>query len=413
MVGTGVFTSLGFQVTEIPSGFPILLMWLLGGVISICGAVCYAELGAMLPRSGGEYHLIREAWHPLPGFLAGWVSITVGFAAPVAAAAVALGAYLAAITGLHPFWFSIPVVVVVTLIHLGSVHITGWFQVVVTTAKVLLIAILTVFAFLIGSNQGVSFLPVPGDVELIRSPAFATSLVFVMYAYAGWNGAAYIAGEIKDPEHNLPLSLILGTSIVTVLYVALNAAFLYSTPIDAMAGHPEVGLVAARSVFGERGGTWMGALISFGLISTISSMTWAGPRVSAMMGEDYRIFAWLSQRNRFGVPHWGILCQMMIVLALTCSMRFEQLIHYIQSILILSGMLTVLGMGWMRFRRPDLQRPWRVPFVIVPISVFTGMSIYMLYFQAQRKPFEVLMGVETLIAGAMVYVVAIWWQRKV
>jgi len=406
MVGTGVFGSLGFQVAGIPSGFPIMVLWILGGLISFCGAVCYAELAAMMPRSGGEYHLLREAWHPVLGFLTGWISATVGFAAPIALNAVLLGDYLSGIYELSPYWFSIPAVLLVALIHLGSLANISRFQTGFTSIKVLLILVLGAAAFLIGTRQPVSFLPQPGDGKLIASESFAISLVYVLYAYTGWNAAAYITGELKNPQRTLPLALLIGTGLVTVLYVFLNASFLYATPIESMAGKPEVGLIAAREVFGERGGDWMGLLIAFGLISTISSMMWAGPRVTATMGEDYRVFSWLARRNRFGVPAWAILLQTVIVIVLILTATFEQLIQYIQALLTLSSILTVLAVIWLRYRKPDAPRPYRAwGYPVTPV-IFVLVSSYVLFFQVKGKPTEVAFGFATVVIGFFIYVVS-------
>lgn len=403
MIGTGVFGSLGFQVADLPSGFPVILLWIIGGLISFCGAVCYAELAAMMPRSGGEYHLLREAWHPALGFLSGWVSATVGFAAPIALNAVLLGSYLSAIFGVPGWWFSVPVVLVVTAIHLGSLSRIGQFQMAFTGIKIALIVVLIVSAFALGSRQPVSFLPRSGDLDLILQPAFAISLVYVLYAYAGWNAAAYITGELKQPQRTLPLALLTGTGIVTLLYVLLNAAFLYATPIPDMAGKPEVGFIAATAIYGERGGAVMGLLISIGLVSTISSMTWAGPRVTAAMGEDYRVFAWLARRNRFGVPAWAVVAQAGIVLVLVVTARLEQLIQYIQAILTLSSLLTVLAVVWLRIRMPGAPRPYRAwGYPVTPI-VFALVSGYVLYFQIQEKPAESAWGLVTLAVGGAVY----------
>ncbi|MCB1090040.1 MAG: APC family permease [Verrucomicrobiae bacterium] len=403
MVGTGVFGSLGFQVADLPTGFPVMLLWLAGGVVSFCGAVCYAELAAMLPRSGGEYHLLREAWHPALGFLSGWISVTVGFAAPIALNAVLLGDYLSAIFGPPGWVFSVPVVIAVTTVHLGKLSRIGQFQMTFTGIKVVLIVVLIVSAFAIGTRQPVSFLPAPGDYDRIRQPGFAISLVYVLYAYAGWNAAAYITGELKRPQQTLPLALLIGTGVVTILYVLLNAAFLYATPIPDMAGKPEVGFIAARAIFGEAGGSLMGLIIAVGLTSTISPMTWAGPRVAAMMGEDYRLFTWMGRRNRFGVPAWAILIQGVIVMILVFSARLEQLIQYIQAILTLSSLLTVLAVIWLRFRLPRAPRPyraWGYPFTPV---LFAAVSVYVLYFQIREKPVEAAWGLATLAVGLIIY----------
>jgi basic amino acid/polyamine antiporter, APA family len=341
------------------------------------------------------------------GFLSGWVSATVGFAAPIALNAVLLGSYLSAIFSLPAWWFSVPVVLGVTAIHLGSLSRIGQFQMVFTGIKIALILVLIGSAFALGTRQPVSFLPVAGDLDLILQPAFAISLVYVLYAYAGWNAAAYITGELKRPQRTLPLALLIGTGIVTLLYVALNAAFLYATPIADMAGKPEVGFIAASAIYGERGGAVMGLLISIGLISTISSMVWAGPRVTAMMGEDYRVFRWMSRRNRFGVPVWAVLFQSAVVLALVATAELEQLIQYIQAILTLSSLLTVLAVIWLRVRVPGAPRPYRAWGYPVTPLVFAAMSVYVLYFQIRERPVESAWGLVTLVAGGMIYLVSL------
>lgn len=412
MVGTGVFGSLGFQVADIPSGFPVILLWLIGGLLSFCGAVCYAELAAMMPRSGGEYHLLREAWHPSLGFLSGWISIVVGFAAPVAANAVLLGTYLHAIFAVPAWVFSVAVVVAVTAIHLGSLSWIGRFQVVFTVLKVALIVVLIGSAYWLGQAQPVSFLPREGDGALIAQPAFAISLVYVLYAYAGWNAAAYIAGELRQPQRTLPLALLGGTAIVTVLYVLLNAAFLHATPMKAMQGKPEVGFIAATAIYGERGGMVMGLLISIGLISTISSMTWAGPRVSATIGEDYGIFSWLARRNRHGVPAIAILAQAVIVLIMVARSEFQELIQYVQALLTLSSLLTVLAVFWLRWRQPRAPRPYRAWGYPVTPLIFSAASVYVLYFQIREKPVESAWGLATLAAGGLIYLVSLRTSRE-
>ncbi|MEM9015639.1 MAG: amino acid permease [Verrucomicrobiota bacterium] len=425
MVGTGVFGSLGFQVAGIPSGFPIMLLWLLGGIISFCGAVCYAEMASIFPRSGGEYHLLTKTWNPLIGFLSGWLSVTVGFAAPIALNATLMGSYLWGVLeefrtssgipdsigflGLEfqipVLVFSIPMVLLVTAIHLGKINVIGVFQSLSTYAKIVLIVLLGALGFIMGSREDLSFLPVEGDSELITSSSFAISLVYVLYAYTGWNAATYMMDEVKRPERNVPLALLIGTLFVTVLYLFVNASFLYSTPIEKMAGNPEVGFIAAEHFLGPKGGTAMGILISFGLISSISSMVWAGPRVSAAIGRDHRGFRLLSRLNRNGVPAIAILIQSLIVIVLLLSASFEQLINYVQALLTISSLMVVIGVVYLRIRRPDLERPYRAWGYPITPAIFALMSSYVLWFQVKEKTTEFLFGLATLGIGIVVYFV--------
>src|SRR5262245_43749148 len=218
IIGTGIFTSLGFQLNDIHSGFPLLMLWVIGGIAALCGALCYGELSAALPRSGGEYHFLSKIYHPALGFMAGFVSATVGFSAPIALAAMAFGKYLQGVLDFgSPVFLSFAVVWLVALFHLKNLRLGSAFQNFSTLVKLLLIGTLIAAGFFIHPKQPIDFLPARGDTILIFSGAFAVSLVYVMYSYSGWNAAVYITGEIKQPEKNVPRSLLAGTSLVIVV----------------------------------------------------------------------------------------------------------------------------------------------------------------------------------------------------
>src|SRR3979490_2862515 len=262
MVGVGVFTSLGFQVTGIPSGFSILLLWTVGGVVALCGGFSYGELGAMFPRSSGEYHFLGRAFHPAFGFVAGWVSATVGFAAPVALAPLAFGEYGKSILpNAPPIALAIGVVWLVSLVQLSGVRHSSTFQLIATILKVVLIVAFLIAGFVIGTPQPVSFAPDVSDFAHITSGPFAIGLVFVMYSFSGWNAATYIIGEMRTPQQSLPRALLAGTLIVLMLYVALNAVFLHTAPIDKLAGQLDVARISGTYIFGEIGGRIVGALL--------------------------------------------------------------------------------------------------------------------------------------------------------
>lgn len=289
MVGVGVFTSLGFQVKDIPSGFSILLLWTVGGIVALCGVFSYGELGAMFPRSSGEYNFLGRTYHPAFGFLAGWVSATVGFAAPVALAAMAFGEYGRAILpDAPPLALAIGVVWLVSIVQLTGVKHSSTFQLIATVLKVVLITAFLVTGFVIATPQPVSFAPSSADPAYVLSAPFAISLVFVMYSFSGWNAATYIIGEMRFPERNLPRAMLSGTLIVLVLYVALNAVFLHTAPIGKLGGQLDVARISGSYIFGEIGGRVVGAMICVGLISSISAMMWIGPRVTMTMGRTSR-----------------------------------------------------------------------------------------------------------------------------
>ncbi len=404
MVGVGVFTSLGFQLDAIPSGFPILMLWTVGGVVALCGALCYAELVSMMPRSGGEYHLLGEAFHPLIGFLAGWISITAGFSAPVALMAIAFGEYSHGVwPGVDSHLAAFAIVALVTVFQLGGVHLLARIHVGITVSKVVLIVAFVAGACWLGNNHWEVLVPKSGDGGRVFSSSFAKSLIYVMFAYSGWNGAAYVAGEMRDPQRNVPLALALGTLIVMLLYITLNAVFLTGGNWAAMTGKPEVGLIAARGIFGDRGGAWMGGLIAFGLLSTVSAMLWSGAATLRVIGHDMRAFCWLDASDRRGEPVGAVLFMTNLVLLLLGTSSFQALLDYIQALLQLSSMLCVSAVIWLRFARPEASRPFKVPLYPLPPLLFIGVSIWMLYGMVMEHPWESLWGAATLLVGMILF----------
>ena len=271
MIGTGVFTSLGFQLVTLQSGFALIMLWVVGGVVAICGALSYAELGAALPRSGGEYNFLGRIYHPGAGFVSGWVSSTVGFSAPVALAAMTFGAYTSSsllpeasdsVTRWTERGLAVGLIILLTLIHTRQRDTSGRFQTVFTAIKVAVILIISAAGLiLVADYQPVSLLPAAGDMGAMTSGTFAVSLIYVSYAYTGWNAATYITGELEQPQKSLPFVLISGTLSVAALYVVLHIVFLRSAPMDAMRGEVEIGYIAARGIFGDGGGRLAGGML--------------------------------------------------------------------------------------------------------------------------------------------------------
>ena len=405
MIGTGVFTSLGFQVPAIPSPFLILLVWALGGVVALCGALSYAELSAALPRSGGEYNFLSAIYHPAVGFMGGFVSVTVGFSAPIALSAMALGKYMtAALPGIPAAMVSVVAVVFLAAAHSLTVRASGNFQVVITTLKVGLIAAFIGLGFLLGGPLPIA--PRAGDFSLIFSGPFAVSLMFVLYSYSGWNAAAYIIGEVREPQRTVPAALLLATVIVTVLYVFLNAVFLASGPMDSFAGKIEVGEIAARSLLGEQGGRVMAALIAGGLISSISAMTWAGPRVAQAVGQDFPTLRLFARTSPGGVPRVAIGVQTLLVLLMLATSTFEAVLIYAQFSILACSFLTVLGVLVLRWRRPALPRPFRCfGYPLTPI-VFLALNFFAMVYSAFDRPEQALAGLATLLLGIGLYFLA-------
>ncbi len=406
MVGTGVFTSLGFQVPGTHSVFALLLLWILGGIAAACGALAYGELGAAMPRSGGEYHYLSQIFHPVLGFLSGWVSATVGFAAPVAVAALALGNYASRIfTSLKPLPVAVVVILALTAIHAINVQLGSRFQDVFTSIKVLLIVFFIGAGLAVGGVPGhhISIIPDGGLLKDIFSRDFAISLFFVSYAYSGWNASAYLAGEIDRPQRNLPRSLLMGTLIVALLYVLLNFVFLYTTPMDQLAGKLEVGYIAATNIFGDTGGRAMGIVIALLLVSSVSSMVMAGPRVAQMMGQDIPLLGFLAKTTRNGAPAVAIVVQAAITLALLLTSTFDRVITYMGFTFNLFTMMTVIGVIVLRVKQPDLPRPsrmWGYPWTAV---VFLILGLWLLVYGLIYRPKESVAGLATVFTGLIVY----------
>jgi APA family basic amino acid/polyamine antiporter len=404
MVGVGVFTSLGFQVKDITSGFSLLALWIVGGVVAMCGAICYAELALMFPRSSGEYNFLRRIYHPAFGFMAGFLSATVGFAAPTALAAMAFGSYFKSIMpGIPPLLPGLAVVWIISLVHLRGMQYGSAFQNLWTALKLLLIVGFLAAGLLFGSPQPISFAPSASDINFMTSVPFATSLVFVMYSYSGWNAATYIIGEIKEPNRSLPRALFLGTLIVIGLYVGLNAVFLTVTPIQELAGQLDVAMIAGTYLFGEVGGRIVGMLICIGLVSSISAMMWIGPRVTMTMGEDMPLLRAFSRRSEKGVPANAIIFQLVISTLLLATQSYAAVLEFVQFSLTFCSFFTVLGVIKMRITHPNMPRPYRAwGYPVTPI-VFLTVMLWMMYYLVLNQPVQSLAGFAVMLSGVAIY----------
>ena len=415
MIGTGVFTSLGFQLLDIQSGFALLMLWIVGGVTALCGALTYAELGAALPRSGGEYNFLTHCYHPIAGFISGWISSTIGFAAPVALAAITFGAYL---TSVFPFLsktgLAIGLIIILSFVH-GTTHKnSAGLQWVFTLIKLLLISLFCIAAVVIVDiPQPVSFMPMASDWKVVFSGSFAVSLIYVNYAYNGWNAATYLSSELNEPQKTLPRILLTGTLLVTVTYVALNFVFLYSAPISEMTGKLEIGYVVAQSIFGEVGAMVTGSIMALLLVSTVSAMTIAGPRVLHVIGEDFPLFKSLSVRNSSDIPKRAIYFQSAIALVFVTTSSFESILVFSGFVLALNNFFAVLGIFVLRFRQPDLPRPYKTWLYPLPPILFLTLIGWTLIYILQEKPQEALMSLLLVVLGGIFYFVSTRLGKKI
>jgi basic amino acid/polyamine antiporter, APA family len=378
MIGAGVFTTSGFLLADLGSPWIVLLAWCVGGIQAALGAICYGALARRIPESGGEYIFLSRTLHPSAGYLAGWISLLAGFSAPLAAAAFAFGKY----TG--PWMPHLDARVLGTLLILlfGIVHalhvgrgaqLQNWSVIL----KVCLILALIAYA-LPRLDFEIQAAPEPVAFSM---RAFAVSLVWISFSYSGWNAAVYIAGEVKNAERVLPRALLLGTGLVTILYLALNAVFVFSAPGEELVGRLDVGRIAAEAMGGPGLGNAVAALIALALLTSVSSLIMTGPRVYAQMAGDG--YLPLLLRPQSGPPRFAIAIQLIIALLLLWTATFEDLLTYIGFTLMLSTAATVVGLIVLRRKEgPALVVPgW--PWV--PILFLAGV-VGIAYFSISQRP---------------------------
>lgn len=398
MIGTGIFTSTGYQIADIPSRTIILLAWLIGGCMALLGALSYGALARQLPESGGEYFFLSKTIHPSVGYISGWISLLVGFSAPIAAAAYGLGVYSQDwLNGLDPKWTG-----TFAILLLGILHGIGVREGVMVQNLVVLFKIVMLIGFV---GWSAFHLPSPEPVPAWEPGwgTFSVSLVWIYFAYSGWNAAVYIGGEVRDPDRNLPRAMTFGTLIVVILYIALNAVFLWSGPLESMAGREDIARVAANAIGGQGFASLVTCIILVSLMTSISAMLMAGPRVYAKMAEDGYLPARMKATQP---PGWGnMMIQMVVALLLLWVPQFKDLLTYIGFTLGIGTALTVIGLVKLKLKvKRDLHVPgW--PFVPM---LFLAMVLWVTIFSIWRQPIPSLYGLLTLAIGW----VAWWFQTK-
>lgn len=409
MIGTGIFTTTGLMLARVESGGLVLVCWLLGGCVALCGALCYAELGAMMPRAGGEYIYLREIYGPLPAFLTGWTSFFVGFSAPIAATAVACAAYLSAAGALPDTWLAgkstaIAIVTVLTAIHYRGGRLGTWVQNALTGLNLLLLGGLVLGGFAAGQGSWQFMERSSGFWTPGRSSQLGIALLWVMFAYSGWNASAYLGEEVERPAYTLPRSLALGSMIVIVVYLLVNLLFFFAAPAAALSGVVAVGETAAQRLFGSKAAAWLSALISLALLSSLSAYVFIGPRVYYAMARDALFFRFAACIHpRFETPGLSIAAQGACAVLLILSGTFEQLLTYIGFALGIFPWMAVAGLLLLRRREPARERPYRVwGYPLVPTFYLVAMA-WILGVALINRPGPSLMAILTVAAGIPAY----------
>lgn len=420
IIGTGIFTTSGLIIETLSSPQVMLLCWIIGGVLALSGALCYGELGAMFPMAGGEYIFLRESIGKPVGFLSGWISLIVGFSAPIAAASIAFATYfygsfpndysgtiffsaLDLITFSPVTVLAVAVIVLFSIVHWYSLHFGSRVQNLLTTFKVMVILAFIICGFLIGNGSWTHF-NAASSSTVILSGEFATSLIFISFAYSGWNAAAYLGSEIKNPSRNIPLSLFWGTLVVVVLYVLLNLVFIYALSPEEMGGVIDVGAKSAIRLFGIKIGGIFSMAVTICLMSVISAMIMAGPRVYYAMSRDGIFPKWFRRvKKEHGTPGTSILLQAVISVLMVITSSFEKLLIYIGFTLSLFALLTVAGMILLRVRKPDIERPYKTfGYPFTPL-LFILSNLWIIVYSIKSNPIVCLYGGGTILAGILVF----------
>jgi basic amino acid/polyamine antiporter, APA family len=425
IIGAGIFTTTGYLMDFLGNPVIMLSLWLIGGIIALCGALAFGELGAAFPEAGGEYTFISKLFHPMLGFLSGWLSLIVGFSAPIAASAIGFSRYFIWAFPDFQSWFlfdrimsadmfsrmlAIIVILTFSLLHARGVVLGAKVQNGLTVLKVILVASLIIAGFVLGQGNFQHLKPVANKSLIFDFSGWKSiglSLMFIMFAYSGWNSATYIGSEIKNPLKVIPRSLLISTGIVTFLYLLLNLFFVYAIPPEQMAGEPEIGGVAASLAFGDFAGTIISLLISFALFSSLSAFIILGPRVYYSMARDGYFFKWVSAVHpRFKVPQNALFLQSAIAIVLVLSGTFEQILAYMGFSLGIFPILAVLGVFKLRITG---QSKLKLPGYPVAPVFFILVNVAILVLAYFERPWESTIAVLTALSGIPVFY---WFKMK-
>ena len=411
MIGAGIFTTSGLLLADLKSPMLMIGLWAAGGLLALCGALSYSELGAAMPQAGGEYVFLSQLFHPMLGFLSGWVSFIVGFSAPIAASALGFSEYFArafpqifeigAAVGLTDFvvkkLLAILAILLFTFIHLRGISFGAHVQNFLTVLKVGLVLALIVLGFSLGNGDLDNFsagASLPLNFAGIKT--IGLSLMWIMFGYSGWNASVYIGSEIKDPEKNVHRSLLLGTGIVMVLYIALNFLFVYAIPPLEMQGVISIGGLAMGKLFGGPMGFLFSLLISFALFSSLSAFIILGPRVYYSMAKDGYFFKKIARVNpKYNVPSTAILLQAAISIIMVMSGAFDQILTYMGFSLGIFPIIAIIGIFKLRRMRSSRRMPG-FPFVQI-IYILAAASI--LVFAFFERPVESTIAIVTVLIG--------------
>lgn len=410
VIGVGIFLTPGAVADKVPHPGLVLGVWLVGGLLSLAGALANAELGAMYPHAGGDYVYLREAFHPLAGFLVGWLSFFVIYAGTVATLAVGFA------DGLAPFLtlgagartaVAVGVTIATSAVNYVGVRAGARFNNVTALFKIGALAALAVAGPLAAHGDIAHFRPLLAGALDTPLSGFGLALSPVLFSYLGWNASLYVASEIRRPERNLPLSLFIGLGICAALYLLINGVYLYALPIEEMRQQVSVGESAARVLFGDAGGTIAALLILMSILGCLNATILVGPRIAYAMALDDRFFRGVEGVHAtHGTPHVAVVAQAATAIALILALeRFPSILDYTTFAIVLATMADTCALYQLRRTRPGLRRPYRAwGYPVVPALYLVanlGIAVAMI----SGRPLECAIAVGVLLTGLPFYVV--------
>lgn len=400
MIGTGVFTSLGYQISDLKNTTSILLLWSIGGLLALIGAFIYSELASKFKQSGGDYIYLSRTFHPVFGYLSSWISLFVGFSAPISLAALAMGKYLNVFGFDLGKEFAIAMILIVAVFQSFSLNLSSKFQNIFTILKVVFIVVLIALGFYFAPavEPNAVVFDSTWKNELLL-PAFATSLVYVTFAYTGWNSASYIVEEIEQPKQNLPKALFIGVIFVTISYVLLNYVFLKHASAATLAGQENVANISFGNLLGNNV-KWVSCFIALQLIATISGYLWIGSRLTQATARENKLWNFMAKENKNRIPVRAIWVHTAISILLIFSGDFEVIFTYTSFVL---QILATLAVCTAFFIKQDQLTIIKSKFFYVLPAIFLAFSLYICYFVLMQKPKESLFGLGIIALGIVLF----------
>jgi APA family basic amino acid/polyamine antiporter len=431
IIGSSIFLTAKDIAGPLPQPMLFLLVWVIGGVISLFGCVAFAELGSMFPESGGQYVYLREAYGDLVAFLYGWMLFSVANGGTIAALSVASAAYtgqvfpivsqehvilsLAGITITRAHVFALLLIGVLTYVNVVGLRWGALLQNLSTWTKFAAMAAFVFIGLAIGKGDwshfrahGVSLTIGFHPTQLIS--AMGIALIAVFFAYDGWVYITWVAGEVKQPRRNVPLAMVLGVFVVGVIYLAMNMTYLYALPMGEIAQHETIAHAAAAALFSPRVAIWLSLLIAVSCFGAAATCTLSGARVYLAMAQDGVFFKRMAVVHpKWRTPAFSLIGQGVWAAVLTISGRYDQLYTYVIFGMVLSYTLTVIGMFLLRWKRPDIPRPYRctgypwLPAIYVLVSAAWTLNTII------TRPTEALWGAGIVLIGVPGY---LYWKRS-